>query len=92
MAQYMGPTASVSKILQKITVIFGTVASFDVLMQNFYKVIQGNHEKVPSFATKLEGTLNQIRFKCPRRIVEHKVTCHLKDWLFHGVHIYKGFH
>ena len=51
MAQYMGPTASVSKILQKLTVIFGTVASFDVLMQNFYKVTQGNHENMPSFAT-----------------------------------------
>ena len=64
MAQYMGPTASVSDILQKLTVIFGTVASFDVLMQNFYKVSQGNHEKVPSFPTRLQGTLNQIRLKC----------------------------
>ena len=60
MARYMGPTASVSNILQKLTVIFGTVASFDVIMQNFYKVMQGNHEKVPSFTTRLEGTLNQI--------------------------------
>ena len=59
MACYMGPTASVSKILEKLSVIFGTVTSFDVLMQNFYKISQGN-EKVPSFATKLEGTLNQI--------------------------------
>ena len=59
MARYMGPTASVSKILEKISVIFGTVTSFDMLMQNFYKISQGN-EKVPSFATKLEGTLNQI--------------------------------
>ena len=85
MAQYMGSTASVAEILQKLTVIFGTVASFDVLMQNFYKVTQGNHEKVPSFATRLEGTLNQIRLKCPGRIVNHKVACHLKDQLFHGV-------
>ena len=59
MARYMGPTASVSEILEKLSVIFGTVASFDVLMQNFYKISQGN-EKVPSFVTKLEGTLNQI--------------------------------
>ena len=51
MAWSMGPTASVWEILQKLMVIFGTVASFDVLMQNFYKVTQGNHEKVPSFAT-----------------------------------------
>ena len=36
MARYMGPTASVSDILQKLMVIFGTVALFDVLMQNFY--------------------------------------------------------
>ena len=85
MAWYMGPTASISKILQQLTVIFGTVASFDVLMQNFYKVTQGNHQKVPSFATKLEGTLNQIRLKCPRRIADHKVMCHLEDWLFHRV-------
>ena len=86
MAQYMGPTACVSDILWKLTVIFGTVASFDVLMQNFYKVNQGNHEKVPSFTMRLEGTLNQIRLKCPRWIADCEVTWHLKDQLFHGVH------
>ena len=73
MAQYMGPTTSVSDILHKLTVIFSTVASFNVLMQNFYKVTHGNHEKVPSFATRLDGTLNQIRLKCPRWIADHKV-------------------
>ena len=46
-AQYMGPTASLTHTLQKLAVIFGTVASFDILMQNFYKVTQGNNEKVP---------------------------------------------
>ena len=65
MARYMAPTASVSDILQKFMVIFGTVASFDKLMQNLYKVTQVNHEKVSSFATRLEGTLNQIWLKCP---------------------------
>ena len=38
MAKFMGPTASVSDILQKLMVIFGTVVLFNVLMQNFYKV------------------------------------------------------
>ena len=84
MAHYMGPTASVSDILEKLSVIFGTVASFDVLMQNFYKILQAN-EKVPSFATRLGGTLNQIQIKCPGRIADHEVPSHLKDWLFHGV-------
>ena len=32
MAWHMGPTAGVSDILDKLTVIFRTVASFDVLM------------------------------------------------------------
>ena len=85
MACYMGPTASVSKILEKLSVIFGTVASFDVLMQNFYKIMQGGNKKVPSFLTRLEGTLNQIRIKCPGRIADHEVPWHLKEWLFHRV-------
>ena len=51
----MGPTASVAHILQNLTIIFNTVASFDMLMQNFYKVVKSNHKKVPSFATRLEG-------------------------------------
>ena len=80
MAQYMGPTTTVVHILQKLTIIFGTVASFDVLMQNIYKDTQGNHEKVPSFTTRLEGTLNQIRLQCPRRITDQEVQQHLKDF------------
>ena len=54
-------------------------------MQNCCKVTQGNHEKMPSFAMRLEGTLNQNRLKCPRGIADCKVTWHLKDQLFQGV-------
>ena len=86
MAWCMGPTTSVAHILQKLTIIFGTMVSFDVLMQNFYKVTQGNHKKVPSFATRLEGTLHQIRLQCPGRVTDLEVQQHLKDCLFHGVH------
>ena len=85
MAQYMGSTTSMAHILQKLTIIFGTMASFDALMQNFYKVTQGNHEKVPSFATRIERMLNQIRLQCPGRVTDLKVQQHLKDCLFHGV-------
>ena len=85
MAQYMGTTASVAHILQKLSIIFGTMVSFNILMKNFYKVTQGKHEKVPSFATRLEGTLIQIKLQCPRRMMELDVQQHLKDCLFHGV-------
>ena len=60
-------------------IIFGTVASFDVLIQNLYKITQGNNEKVPSFATRLEGTLNQIRLRCPGQITDHEVPWHFKE-------------
>ena len=53
-------------------------------MQKFYKISQGN-EKVPSFVTRLEGTLNEIRIKCPSTIADHEVPSHLKDRLFHRV-------
>ena len=85
MAWNMGPTASVSDILEKLLVIFGTIASFDVLKQNFYKIMQGSSKKVPSFTTRLEGTLNQIRLRCPRQITDCKVPWHLKERLFHRV-------
>ena len=62
MARHVGPTTSINHILGKISVIFGTVASFDILMQNFYKVTQGNNEKVPSFARRLEGSLIKYSF------------------------------
>ena len=79
MACYMGPTGGVSKILEKLSVIFGTVTSFDMLRQNFYKITQGGNEKVPSFTTRLEGTLNQIRIRCPGRIANCEVPWHLKE-------------
>ena len=85
MAQYMDPTTSLAHILWKLSVIFGTVASFAVLMQMFYKVPKGNNEKVPSFAMRLKGTFNQIRLQCPRRMTDLEVQQHLKGCLFHWV-------
>ena len=85
MARNMQPTASINHIMQEPSVIFGMVAFFDTLMQNFYKVIQSNNEKVPTFATSLEGTLYQIQLQCPRRMMAMEAQQHLKDRLFHGV-------
>ena len=73
MVQYMGPTTSMAHKLQTLSVIFGTVASFDVLMQHIYKVMDGNHKKVASFARRLEGTLNQIRLQCCGRVTDLEV-------------------
>ena len=85
MGWYMGPTTSMAHILQKLAIIFGTVVSFDILMQNFCKVTQGNHKKVTSFTIRIEGTLNQIRFQWPRRMPDLEVQQYLKGCLSHGV-------
>ena len=61
------------------------MGSFDVLMQNFYKVTQGKHENVPYFTTRVVGTLNQIRLQCPKRVTDLEVQLYLRDHLFHGV-------
>ena len=79
-------SASITHILQKLFIIFGMVACFNVLMQYFYQVAQGNNEKVPSFVTWLEGTLNWIQLQCLRGMTDLQVQHHLKDCLFHGIH------
>ena len=85
MTRYMEPTASVAHIMCKLLVIFGMVASFDILMQNFYQGTQVSNKKVPSFAMRLEGILIQIQLQCPRRMMDLEAQQHLKDCLFHGV-------
>ena len=90
MSQYMGPTASVAHIFRKLLVIFGTVASFNVLMQNFYEVMQGNNKKVPSFSMRLEEPLNQIRLQWPRRMTYLEVQQHLKDCFLYSLGTHMG--
>ena len=41
--------------IDKFTIIYGNVKSFDLLMRDFYKADQGEDETIPSFATKIEG-------------------------------------
>ena len=37
LVQYLGLQALVSEIINKLELVYGTVASFDILMQNIYK-------------------------------------------------------
>ena len=41
-------------MINKLELVYGTMASFDILMQNFYK-LQGKMEKVMLYVTQLEG-------------------------------------
>ena len=69
MARYMGPTASVSNILEKLLVIFGTIAPFDELMQNFYKITQESQQFCPTLAK------SKSRVHRPRKCSHKARTC-----------------
>ena len=81
---YLGLQAPVSEIINKLELIYGTLASFNILMQNFYKLQQGKTEKVLVYVTHLEGALNTVQQEYPMMLSMGKVQKHLRD-LFHGL-------
>ena len=81
LVQYLGLQALVAEIINKSELVYGTVASFDFLMQNFYK-LQGKTEKVTLYVTQLEGTLNVVQQEYLIMLSASEVQQHLRDWLF----------
>ena len=68
MAHYMGPTASVSEILEKLSVIFGTIVmSFQRVNAKFLQNISQVNEKVPSFVTQVGGHLEPNLNSMPQK-------------------------
>ena len=80
----MGPDVPLDTILKKFTIVYGNVKSFDLLMQDFYRADQGEEESIPSFATRVEGLLSQIRDKYLEKLTHPEEQRLLKDCLFHG--------
>ena len=80
----MGPDVPLDTILKKFTIVYGNVKSFDLLMRDFYRADQGEEESIPSFATRMEGLLSQIRDKYMEKFTHLEEQRLLKDWLFHG--------
>ena len=85
LVQYLGLHAPVSDIINKLELIYGTIASFNILVQNFYKLNQGKMEKVPVCMTQLEGEMNAVKQEYPNMLTVGKVQKHLRDCLFHGL-------
>ena len=71
-------------IIKKFTIIYGNVKSFDLLMRDFYRADQGDDESIPSYATRIEGLLSQIRDKFLDQLPLQEEQRLLKDCLFHG--------
>ena len=49
---YLGLHVPVSQMLEKLKLMYGIIASFDILIQNFYKLQQARMERVPTFITQ----------------------------------------
>ena len=64
LVQYLGLQAPLSEIINKLEPVYGTVVSFDISMQNFYK-LQGKTERMTVYVTQLEGALNAVQQKYP---------------------------
>ena len=71
-------------IIKKFTIVYGNVKSFDLLMRDFYQADQGEEATIPSFATRIEGLLSQIRDRFPDQLPQQEEERLLKDHLFHG--------
>ena len=64
----MGPNVPWDMILKKFTIVYGNVKSFDLLMRDFYRADQGRMRPIPSYATRIEGFLSQIRDTFPNEL------------------------
>ena len=83
---YLDPHVTVDQMLEKLKMTYGTVAGYDVLMQNVHGMNQVKAEKVQVFATRLEGSLNQICVQFLNLLSDHEMQNHLRDRYFYGVH------
>ena len=83
---YLGLQALVIEIIKKLELVYGTMASFDILMKRFDKLQQGKTEKVTLYISQLEGALNAVQQEYMTMLSGSEVQQHLRDFIFHGLH------
>ena len=59
------PGATLDDIIKKFTWLYGSLESFDTLMQEFYRIVQGKSERVQTFVLHLEWALKAINSNIP---------------------------
>ena len=76
---YLGSFVNVVKMISKLETLYDTIASYNVLMQNYYKINMDPKECVQAFATRMVGALNQIRTKFPHMLSDADMETYVKD-------------
>ena len=82
LVQYLGLQALVSEIINKLELVYDTMASFDILIQNLYNLQQGKSEKVTLYVTQLEWALNVVQQEYLIMLSASEVQQHLRDISF----------
>jgi len=80
----LGEKPTLKAIIQRLEVMFGTVFSMDVLLQQFYRISQDKKETVSQFAAHLEVSMNHIVSTNVGFIHAIDTELHIKQRLFHG--------
>ena len=62
---YLDLQALVAEIINKLELVYGIMASFDILMKIFYKLQHGKAENVMLYVTQLEGALTAVQQEFP---------------------------
>ena len=83
---YMGQEVQLDDILVKLQDCYGHVVSSDVLLSGFYQMSQEWGEKIQTFSSHLESTLNQLHSCFLTLIPEGDMDNQLKNWIFCRMH------
>ena len=79
------PPRALDDIIEKFKWLYGSAESFDTLMQEFYRIVQGKTKTVQTFVLHLERALKVIKQQHSYAITKGEGVKHLKDHLFHGL-------
>ena len=81
----LGPYASIASILNKLEMMHGAVAPFDVMMKKLFGMSQSKGESVTNYAIRLETTLANIPRDHPHHVDRHYMEASQRDRFFQGL-------
>ena len=79
------PGMTLDEIIEKFKWLYGSVESFDTLMLEFYRIVQGKNKRVQAFVLCLKWALKAIKQQHPHAMTDQEGDHHLKDHLFLGL-------
>ena len=83
--RHLPSSASIGNVIDALQVKYGTVSSYDVLIQKLYCDSMQEEDTVSSFATRLESQVSRIEQKFPAAWTNAESKGKLRERFFHGL-------